>query len=98
MSVRAFKLLSGEDIISTVISETDDVLVVKDPAMIIVQRTETGFGVGLQPYTPYAKDHAVTFYKRALAASFDVEAQMQNEYNRIFGNGIVIAGANELPR
>lgn len=96
MSVYAFKLITGEDLIATLVDQTDATLVVKDPAMIIVQRTDTGFGVGLQPYTPYAKDNKVTFFKNALSATFDVDTQMENEYNRIFGNGLILATADQI--
>lgn len=98
MSVCAFKMLSGEDIVASLIGEDDTTLIVKDPALIVMQRTETGIGVGLQPYTPFAEGNKVCFNKSAISATFEVNIQMQNEYNRIFGNGIVIASASELKR
>lgn len=99
MGVKAFKLITGEDVIADVIADFDNVLVAKNPAVVIMQRSEDGrIGVGLQPYVPFAKDGKLEFYKHALSATFEVETQMVNEYNRIFGNGIIIAGANEIPR
>lgn len=99
MSIQAFKLIGGEDVIGEVVSTSDFSFELKSPAVIVVQRSEDGrVGVGLQPYVPFASDTKVTLFKAALCATFDVDSQLKNEYNRIFGNGIVIAGANELPR
>ena len=48
MSVKSFKLVSGEDIIAEVVVSNDETYTVKSPAVIVVQRTEGGnVGVGL---------------------------------------------------
>lgn len=96
MTVRAFKLVSGEDIIAELFETgNDEVYIVKNPAVIVVQRTESGqVGVGLQPYTPFASS-SVTLYKSSMIAEFEADMNLVNEYNRIFGTGIVIA--NTMP-
>lgn len=95
MTVKAFKLLSGEDIISEIANGDREVFVLKNPAVIVVQRAEGGqVGVGLQPYTPFAEG-SVTLYKSSLIAEFEADINLVNEYNRIFGSGIVIA--NQMP-
>ena len=95
MSVKAFKLLSGEDIISEWVNGDREVFILKNPAVIVVQRTDGGqVGVGLQPYTPFAEGN-VTLYRSSLIAEFDADVNLVNEYNRIFGTGIVIA--NQMP-
>lgn len=95
MSVKSFKLVSGEDIIAEVTVAGDNSYTIKNPAVIVVQRTEGGnVGVGLQPYTPFAATD-VTLYKSCLIAEFEADMNLVNEYNRIFGSGIVIA--NTMP-
>lgn len=95
MTVKAFKLLSGEDIISEISNGDREVFVLKNPAVIVVQRAEGGqVGVGLQPYTPFAEGY-VTLYRSSLIAEFEADINLVNEYNRIFGSGIVIA--NQMP-
>ncbi len=95
MTVKAFKLVSGEDIIADAVINGEKELVLKNPAVIVVQRSEGGqVGVGLQPYTPFAAGN-VTLYKTSLIAEFEADMNLVNEYNRIFGSGIVIA--NQMP-
>lgn len=95
MSVQAFKLISGEDIITDVVSEDATVITMKSPAVIVIQQTADGkMGVGLQPFAPLAEGN-VAVYKSALSASFEVDVNIKNEYSRIFGSGIVIA--NQMP-
>lgn len=95
MTVKALKLVSGEDIIAEIIEAREGELVLKNPAVIVVQRSEGGqMGVGLQPYTPFATGN-VTLYKTSLIAKFEADMNLVNEYNRIFGSGIVIA--NQMP-
>lgn len=95
MTVRAYKLVSGEDIIAELVETGVEAYVVKNPAVIVVQRSEGGqVGVGLQPYTPFAAS-AVTLYKSSMIAEFEADMNLVNEYNRIFGSGIVIA--NTMP-
>lgn len=95
MSVQAFKLISGEDVITDVVKEDAATITVKSPAVIVIQQNGNGqMGVGLQPFAPLA-DGDVTLFKTALSASFEVEVNIKNEYSRIFGSGIVIA--NQMP-
>ena len=95
MTVRAFKLVSGEDIITESLYDNDTTYTIKNPAVIIIQRTDGGqVGVGLQPYAPFSNS-AVTLYKSSLICEFDADMNLVNEYNRIFGSGIVIA--NQMP-
>jgi len=99
MSVQAFKMITGEDVVAEVVGESDTFLHTRNPAVVIMQRAEDGrIGVGLQPLVPIAKNGEVQFSISALSAFYEIETQMINEYNRIFGNGIVIASANEMPR
>ena len=99
MSVQAFRLLTGEDVIAEVVTSADGVVTTKNPAVVVMQRTEDGrVGVGLQPFVPFAKNGEISFLKTALSATYEVDTQMVNEYNRIFGSGIVIASAADLPR
>lgn len=99
MSVQAFRLLTGEDVIADVTSSTATEVLTKSPAVVVMQRTEDGrVGVGLQPFVPFAKNGDITFLKSAMSATYEVDTQMVNEYNRIFGSGLVIASAADLPR
>lgn len=96
MTIRGFRLSTGE-IILTQLNESDseDYFILKDPAEMIVQEIEPGrAGVGLQPFIPYGR--GIKLYKTSVTASFELDQQIENEYNRLFGSGIVIASANSI--
>lgn len=99
MAVKVYKLISGEDIISSVVEETRDTVVLKSPASIIMQQAGEGrVGAGLAAFSPFAKDGRVVLYRIAIAVETEVDVKLENEYNRIFGSGIVIAAAGDVPK
>ncbi len=97
MAVKAYKLINGEDIIGDVKSEESDKITIENPAMVQLHSENGRTNVGLSPYSPFAEGN-VTIFKNAIAATFEVGSQMVNEYNRIFGAGIIVASANQMPK
>lgn len=93
---KVYKLSTGEEIIAEVFSILGEVIILKSPATIIMQRTEQGVGVGLAPFMPYAQEEKVTINKSAIVAESIPATNMVNEYSRIFGSGIQIAPASAL--
>lgn len=85
-------MISGEELISKVTDRTDVGYVLDSPAVIMMQQTETGVGVGIAPYMPYATGD-VTLYASAIASEGTPDVKMENEYNRIFGSGIQVVSA-----
>lgn len=97
MSVKGFRLNTGEIVLSQVTNETDTGYTLKDAAQMVMQEIEPGrAGVGLQPFLPYGSN--VKLYKASITAEFELDKQVENEYNRLYGSGIVIAAANEIPQ
>ena len=96
MSVRGFRLNTGEIVLTDIVERSADFITLKAPAQLIMQEIEPGrAGVGLQPFLPYGSN--IKLNTASVTAEFDLDKQVENEYNRLFGSGIVIAGANELP-
>jgi hypothetical protein len=93
--VKVFKMINGEEIIGNVVSTDSSKYEVKNPAQIVLQRTETGMGVAIAPYMPYA-DGNINLYSTAIAADCSPDINLVNEYNKIFGSGIQIAPASAL--
>ena len=94
-SIVIFKLVSGEEMIGEVFDYNDKALVVKNSAVVMLQRTEQGMGVALMPYMPYC-DGNISFYRSALVAEGEPSQNMVNEYSRLYGSGIQIAPASAL--
>jgi len=96
MSVKGFRLVTGEIVLAEQVADNNDSIVIKSAAQMITQEVEPGrMGVGLQPFVPFA-DGNITIFKYSINATFDVDQQVENEYNRIFGAGIIIA--NQMPK
>jgi len=97
MTVKVCRLVSGEDVIADVEVDQHGYLF-SNPALIVVQQTQDGrVGAAFAPFAPYAKDGKVRIFKDFVAGEMELDIKLINEYNRIFGSGIMIAGADELP-
>jgi len=97
MTVKVYRLVSGEDIIADVEVDQNGYHFT-NPAAIVVQQSNDGrVGAAFVPFAPYAKDNKVLIYERGIAGEIEVDVKMVNQYNSIFGSGIVVAAANEMP-
>lgn len=98
MTVKVLKMINGEVIIGEIVSETESTYTVKAPASVMLRENEAGqVGVGMAEYMPYASGD-VTIRISAIASESNVDQNLVNEYNRLFGSGIVIAPANSIPK
>ena len=92
-TIKVIKLNSSEELV-TDITDNGDSYTLSNPVSIVYQKTDKGLGSGLAPYMPFATGD-VTLFKTSIAAMADPSTDMLNEYNRIFGSGIVVASAND---
>jgi hypothetical protein len=95
MTIKVFKLINGEEVISEVTSTSEAGYFLENPASIQLQQTAQGVGVGIAPYMPYAKDK-IYLYKHAIASESSADDKMENEYRRVFGSGIQVVSAGSI--
>jgi len=89
------KLTSSEEIMCTRISSGEGAMVIKDAVLLIYRQAKEGaMSVGFAPFMPYA-DGSISLNHSAIASTSYPKQDLADEYNRIFGSGIVIAGAND---
>jgi hypothetical protein len=89
------KLTSSEEIMCTQISSGEGAMVIKDAVLLIYRQAKEGaMSVGFAPYMPYA-DGSISVNHSAIASTSYPKQDLTDEYNRIFGAGIVIAAAND---
>lgn len=89
MSVIALKLTSSEEVIGEIISENESAITLKNVVSVAVQQTEKGPALGFLPFMPYLpKSAQITFDKTHVILQHQVDEQMVNQYNSVFG-GIV---------
>ena len=93
--ISLIKFVSGEEIICELISAGEGAKVIKNGVTLVYHQTEKGtVSVGFSPYMPYA-DGTIAVYDSSIQSVTQVKKELLNEYNRIFGSGIVLAGAND---
>jgi hypothetical protein len=89
------KLTSSEEILCTQISSGSGAMVIKDAVLLIYRQAKEGaMSVGFAPFMPYAEG-SISLNHSAIASNSYPKQDLADEYNRIFGSGIVIAGAND---
>ena len=98
MTIKIFKLITGEDMITSVkenLTPTPGTYVLDNPAVLVVQRNGDQMGVALAPYAPFI-DGDITLNKTAIVSEGNPDQKLANEYNARFGSGIVVAPASAL--
>jgi len=84
MNVKIVKMISGEELIG----EYDEKLnVIKNPVVMIPVSKEK---IAFQPWLPYADDKEYTLKEEHIIIAAAPSITIVNEYNRIYGSGIVI--------
>ena len=97
MTVKVFKLISGEEVISQVTKESVTGWALDKPASIMLQQNSQGnVSVGIAPYMPYAENQKVFLHIHAVASDGEPDPNLKNEYNRIYGSGLITAPASAL--
>ena len=89
MSIKALKLVSGEELVVEITEETEASLTFKNPVACVMQRSEKGPVLGFMPWMQ-AADGPFTIAKTNLVLSAEVADEVKNGYNSIFGAGIVV--------
>jgi hypothetical protein len=97
MNIRIFKISTGEDVIAEVAVTDEAYIKVKNPMVVMIrQDPNTGqMKAGMIPFAPFSDSDTVNIYAHAVVSSYDAAQDILNEYNRIFGSGIVVA--NQMP-
>lgn len=88
MTVKAAKLISGEEVIGEVVNETEKFLTLKHPVVVALQPTADGrVGMGFLPFMPYVNEPVTIPLDKVIVLEV-VDDNMKNQYNSVFG-GIV---------
>lgn len=91
MTVKAVKLVSGEELIGEVHHEEEGEISLKNVLAIMIRQNQQGdLTVGFVPFAPYLGKGATFDFKLSqLIFAKEVDDQMANQYNSIFGNVVV---------
>jgi hypothetical protein len=92
MSVICLKMTSGEELIGTLVKDTEQAFQIKEVSAVMMMQGEVPgqFRMGLMPFLPYSDTEEFTIAKHAVVTSFAPSLEMINNYNRKHGAGIQV--------
>ena len=90
MNITVLKLVTGEEIISQVKYEENDVVRLIEPQRFVM----TEEGVGSMPLMPISKDKEYIISKNHILISAEPDDNVRNIYNSKYGSGIVLPTLN----
>ena len=93
MAVKLLRLKSGEDIVAEhVLGKIGQNITIENPAMIMPLSDGRGnkVQVGLAPWMPFSEQNEFEIPRDWLVVMSDVVKDIANNYNQIFGSGIVV--------
>ncbi len=87
MNIKIVKLFNGEELIGEYDEKTN---VIKNPVIMIPVNKEQ---IAFQPWLPYAEDKEYQLKETMIIITATPSSTILNEYNRVFGSGIVVPSA-----
>lgn len=100
MDIRVLKLITQEEVLGEVESESETEFVLSNPVGIAVVRGKDGQpNVGLAPFPLHAEQKQDTTFaipKRSVVYSYIPAQDFINNYNQIFGSGIVVPPTKQI--
>lgn len=94
-NVKVIRIISGEELIGD-FEDTGDQIKLINVGVVSLVPTQTGVGISLYPFAPYAEESSFSFKKDHVVTTFLPSTDLLNNYNRMFGSGIQIASASAL--
>jgi len=97
--VKIFKLTTSEEVIGFCTRKDSKVYIDKPCAIMLISSKSTPdkHSMALIPYAAYTKDHKIEIDESQIVWEADLEDDILNQYNSIFGSGIQIV-SGEIPR
>jgi hypothetical protein len=100
MNILAFKLITGEDVLSEVESQSETEFVLENPVGIaIVRGTNNQPSVGFAPFPLHSEKtpgNKITISKKHVVYSYVPAEDFIRNYDSIFGSGIVLPQAKQI--
>lgn len=89
--IKSIKLVTGEELVVEVVSETETTIEFKNPVAIVLQRSRQTNEVvpGFMPWV-HAANGPFAVNKDKTICVAEVAEDIKNGYNQIFGSGIVV--------
>ena len=100
MEIIALKLITGEDILGEIDSQSETEFVIVNPVGIAVVRGKDGQpNIGFSPFPLHAESKTgttIALAKKHVVYSYVPAADFVNNYNQIFGSGLVVPPQKQI--
>ena len=91
MNLKLLRLRSGEDVICEVIKESAEYIFIKTTAIVMpVGGQGQQMQMGMAPWMPFSEQSEFEIPRDWLVVMSSVVKDIANNYNQIFGSGIVV--------
>lgn len=100
MEVLALKLVTGEDLMGEIESQSDTEIVIVNPVGIVTVRGKDGQpSIGFSPFPIHSEqkaDATIAFARKHIVYSYEPAEDFVRNYNQIFGSGIIVPPQKQL--
>lgn len=96
--IKILKLVTGEELLGDV-EVTESYFYIKDPVVLTMVPSRSNPeqpSMAMIPYAAYVKDNKVKITKEFVVWNEEPIKELYNQYNSVFGNGLVMAPASSL--
>ena len=100
MKVLALKLITGEDLLGELESESETEFVIENPVGITIVRGKDGMpNVGFSPFPLHGEQKTgstIALSKKHVVYSYTPAEDFVSNYNQVFGSGIVLPQTQQI--
>jgi len=100
MNIKILKLITGEEVLSEIESESETEFVLSNPVGIAVVRGKDGQpSIGFSPFPLHGEQKSgvtIAIAKKNVVYSYVPAQDFVNNYNQIFGSGIVVPPTKQI--
>ena len=90
MNIKVVRLISSEELIGDWNGETNTIT--NPVVMVPVAKDQLGFS----PWIPYVDEEAVQLKEQHIMTVLTPDNKLQNEYNRVYGSGLIVPDADKI--
>ena len=90
MNIKVVRLVSGEELIGEWNEEKN--IITNPVIMVPIAKSQLGF----QPWIPYAEEEEVQLKEQHIMTVLTPDKKLQNEYNRVYGSGLIVPDADKI--
>ena len=90
MNIKSVRLVSGEELIG---DWNDEKYIITNPVIMLpVGKDQLGFS----PWIPYVDEKEIHLKEQHIITVLTPDKKLQNEYNRVYGSGLIVPGADKI--